>query len=308
MRPWPSLVGLMSQSRGSNKPSTGCVDIPKTDPAIKVQALNTQVLNHCYSGDYAAVDAASAEALQLARAHLDDRSRETAAATVQRAVVLRQAERLEEAQALYEQGLELYAHLQSRVHPYHGTLLHNLALIQRDRGHVMNARTTFQAADNHYLEALGEASSLRVPPLVALAQLSAQKGQHAAAVSEYRQAVKVALASGRIPYILGAATALGQYLVEQDSCNAGEDLLLESHEIRPSQRGGQRSVRGARKGPRGLRFPRRERAGFRRANLSGVDHASHAAPGAQSPSHRRASVSLRRCPSQSTSDDRGGDG
>ena len=203
---------------------------PEVDSTDLIRALNALVYEYCLRGDYVSVDEASAEAWQLARERLDRKSREAAAAAVQRASVLSHMGRLEEAQELYLQGLDRYEHLQGRDHPYRATLLNNLGKIYLDQENLARAWETYRSADAQYVKAFGEAVSSRLPPMLGMAKASAKMGNHADALSEFRQAVEVSMALGNTRRTAHVATYLAEYLLERGDCSAGEDLLRQSLE------------------------------------------------------------------------------
>jgi len=204
---------------------------PETEPSSLVYCLNNLVKVYCYREDFAGAEADSVEALELANRLLGSDSIETAAAMVNRAVVLRNTGKVAQAETLYEQGLELYRRIQGPGHPYEATLRYNLALIQRDRGDVEKARASLEAADAQYLEAFGEASSHRVRPNLALGKMVADQGDADRALPYYREAVRVAIASGANPgYVRRSALDFSSFLLNHDQCRDGEDLLRASLE------------------------------------------------------------------------------
>ena len=202
---------------------------PEAEPSSLVYCLNNLVKVYCYREDFAGAEADSAEALELAHRLLDDDSIESAAAMVNRAVVLRNTGKVAQAETLYKQGLELYRRIQGPGHPYEATLRYNLALIQRDRGDVEKATASLEAADAQYLEAFGEASSHRVRPNLALGKMVADQGDAERALPYYREAVRVAIASGANPgYVRRSALDFSSFLLKHGQCRGGEDLLRAS--------------------------------------------------------------------------------
>ncbi len=205
------------------KPESGT-----TDMALRVRVLNTHVLNRCYLERYESVERESTQALDLATRYLGPRTLETAAATVQRALILRMTGNDAEAEALYRKGLELFAQNQGESHPYRATLLNNLALIQRDLGDRSAARANLEAADAQYVVAFGRNARQRARPLLALAQHLAQDGLDEEALVHFRTAVEISLASGATDYIIRSAQDLAAFLIERGNCAGGEDLVRAS--------------------------------------------------------------------------------
>ncbi len=199
---------------------------PAADPDRMVRSLNNLVNLQCRRGGFAAAEADSAVALRLATLHLGETSLETAAATVQRAVVLRNTGKNAEAEATYARALELYRGVQGPEHPYQATILYNLALIQRDRGDVEKAAASLEAADRQYQSTFGEISSRRVWPLVALAKLAAEHGTFDEMLRHYGEAIRVAIeSSASRGLVMLPAYELGGQLLARGDCRDGEDVL-----------------------------------------------------------------------------------
>ncbi|MCH9651569.1 MAG: serine/threonine-protein kinase [Deltaproteobacteria bacterium] len=203
---------------------------PEVAPVFLVEALNALVHDYCFRGEHASVDEASAEAWLLAQERLDLWSEEAAAAAVQRGAVLQRRNQLEQAQALYQEGLERYERLQGREHPYRGSLLNNLGRIYLDQEKYALAWQTYQSADAQYVRAFHEGSSYRRRPLVGMATASANLGNHADALLRFRKAVEISLTLEGTPGIANVATYLVDYLLDREDCSAGEDLLRQSLE------------------------------------------------------------------------------
>lgn len=109
-------------------------------------------------------------------------------------------------------------------------MLNNLGKIYLDQEKHARAWETYQSADAQYVEAFGEAVSSRLPPLLGMAKASAEMGNHADALGEFRQAVEVSMESNSPQRAARVATYLAEYLLERGDCSAGEDLLRQSLE------------------------------------------------------------------------------
>ena len=204
---------------------------PEVEPKHLVRTLNALVYDYCYRGDHTLADAMSAEALRVAQGQLDPQSEEAAAAGVQRASVLSHLGRLDKAEALYLQGLERYERLLHRDHPYRATLLNNLGKIYLDQKHHARAWETYQQADAQYVKAYGESASPRIKPLVGMGKAASAMGNHAKALSAFREALDVSLPLGNAKRTAQVATMLADYLIERGDCGPGEDLLRQSVEV-----------------------------------------------------------------------------
>ncbi|MEM9597367.1 MAG: tetratricopeptide repeat-containing protein kinase family protein, partial [Acidobacteriota bacterium] len=196
-----------------------------------VRSLNNLVDTYCYREDYGLAEAPSEEALRLAKRHLGGRSLDSAAATIQRAVVLRNTGRPAEASELYREGLKQYELAQGADHPYQATLLNNLSLIYRDQGQLDLAEGSLQKAEELYRASLGDRSVSRVRPALALATIAVHRGDRESAIERFRRAVQVAIdVDGHPFYPLRAGSDFARYLLETDRCEDGVDLMRASLE------------------------------------------------------------------------------
>ncbi|MEM8998424.1 MAG: tetratricopeptide repeat protein, partial [Acidobacteriota bacterium] len=190
-------------------------------------ALNQYVTLRCYQEDYEAAEAPSLEVLSLARAELRDADPQLATAVNNRAVVLKQRGRLDDAAEMYREALRIQRLLVNRDHPETGNLLNNLAVVFRAQGKLDEAAETHGEARSLRRRVFGETHSSVAQSTANLAAVLRELGRLEDAAEAYAEAITILeqTSGGLHPMIPRLGARVASIQVELGRPELAEEML-----------------------------------------------------------------------------------